>query len=280
MILQLLDVFFILSFFLQIVPLARVIMQTKNQRTYELVLRKMVEIIPRFDPEEVMCDFEPAQENAVRTVFPRAAVHGCLFHSTKVRIFVYNLVYHRNVTCFLLNIFFTIFLLFFCFLSIWWFGLNFVILFLQAIGKKARKLRLVSLIRRNHLANSIVRSMCALALLPSHDIPAALGKLARHAKREGVWDALHRLFLYFKTYWLRRKSILSVYECDDRTNNACESDNRTFRDSVKVKHANIFCFLSKLVHYWRVLFRVRRCSSYNGACVKQETFYFQMVFWN
>lgn len=178
-----------------ILPLARVLMQTKSQATYELILEKLKELRPRFRPSEVMCDFEAAQENAWLSKFPNARVHGCLFHSSK------------------------------------------------AIAGKAKKLKLKKLIRANHSANSIIRSMCGLAFLPSNSIGRGLKKLERRAKREDVWTRLEPLFKYFRKYWLRRAHILSVYGCPDRTNNACESDNRTLRALVKYKHASVFCFL-------------------------------------
>lgn len=64
--------------------MARILMQTKSQRTYELVIEKLKELCPRFQPEEIMCDFEVSQENAWRAQFPDAVIHGCLFHSSKV----------------------------------------------------------------------------------------------------------------------------------------------------------------------------------------------------
>jgi len=115
----------------------------------------------------------------------------------------------------------------------------------QKIAMKAKKLKLKRLIRHNHSANSITRSMCALAFLPSDLIPKGLGKLQRRAKRENVYSRLKPHFQYFRKYWLRRKDILSVFNCPDRTNNACESDNRTLRALMKFKHPSVFCFLSK-----------------------------------
>lgn len=69
---------------MQIIPLARVVMQTKSQITYELVLQKLKELRPNIKVKEVMCDFEEQQENAWRSQFPHVRVHGCLFHSSKV----------------------------------------------------------------------------------------------------------------------------------------------------------------------------------------------------
>ncbi|KAK3923979.1 Protein stu1 [Frankliniella fusca] len=179
----------------RIIPMVRVLMQTKSQRTYELVIDKLKELCPGFNPLEIMCDFEPAQEQAWNVHFPNAQVHGCLFHSCK------------------------------------------------AISGKAKKLRLKRLIEQNHSANSVVRSMTGLAFLPSNLIKGGLRKLARRAAQENVWPQLRGLFTYFRNYWLRRTDILSVYNCPDRTNNACESDNRTLRNAIKFKHPNIFCFL-------------------------------------
>ncbi|XP_034250360.1 uncharacterized protein LOC117650856 [Thrips palmi] len=178
-----------------IVPMVRVLMQKKNQTTYDLILQKLKDLRPSFRPREAMCDFEDAQINALKAQFPDILIHGCLFHSSK------------------------------------------------AIAGKAKKLRLGRFVRQNHSANSVTRSMCGLAFLPGNQIESGYKKLKRRAVREHVYNRLKSLFDYFEQYWLRRADILSVYNCPDRTNNACESDNRTLRAALKFKHPSVFCLL-------------------------------------
>ncbi|KAE8738940.1 hypothetical protein FOCC_FOCC015566, partial [Frankliniella occidentalis] len=63
-------------------PLIRVLMQSKLQECYEEALRAIRAVIPDFAPQSVMCDFEAAQANAWKAVFPLIVVLGCFFHSS------------------------------------------------------------------------------------------------------------------------------------------------------------------------------------------------------
>lgn len=74
---------------LQIIPLVRVLMQTKSEDCYNVALSAIKAAMPNFRPRTVMCDFETAQHNAWESAFPEAEVSGCLFHSSKVGISFY-----------------------------------------------------------------------------------------------------------------------------------------------------------------------------------------------
>ncbi|XP_034239117.1 uncharacterized protein LOC117644041 [Thrips palmi] len=66
-----------------IVPLVRVLMQSKLQACYTVALTALKTAMPTFNPRKVNCDFETAQSNAWLEVFPHIEVNGCLFHSSK-----------------------------------------------------------------------------------------------------------------------------------------------------------------------------------------------------
>lgn len=68
----------------QILPLARIVMQSKTQACYEVALGAIRRLAPRFHPKDVHCDFERAQMNAWKSSFPRCKRRGCLFHYSKV----------------------------------------------------------------------------------------------------------------------------------------------------------------------------------------------------
>jgi len=49
-----------------------------------MVLRKVVEAVPGFTPQFVMCDYETALFLAVAEVFLDTVISGCLFHINQV----------------------------------------------------------------------------------------------------------------------------------------------------------------------------------------------------
>ncbi|KAJ8670921.1 hypothetical protein QAD02_002180 [Eretmocerus hayati] len=62
-------------------PCIWVLMQGKTAEDYESVLNSIKEEIwPALEPEEFICDFELAFENAVKKVYSDAEVTGCWFH--------------------------------------------------------------------------------------------------------------------------------------------------------------------------------------------------------
>src|SRR5699024_1104601 len=56
------------------------LLHNKTERTYEKLFRKLLELKPSLNPASIMSDFEKAAQNAIRTVFPNAAIIGCFFH--------------------------------------------------------------------------------------------------------------------------------------------------------------------------------------------------------
>lgn len=61
-------------------PLIHVLASDKSEETYNLIFRAILHLEPNINPTDVMTDFEMAVINAVRTNFPLAEHHGCLFH--------------------------------------------------------------------------------------------------------------------------------------------------------------------------------------------------------
>lgn len=61
-------------------------MRRRTTEAYIQVLRKIKTLSPRFNPSEIMTDFEAAEQRALASVFPSATLHGCLFHYAKVII--------------------------------------------------------------------------------------------------------------------------------------------------------------------------------------------------
>ena len=66
-------------------PLVTIIMKDKKEKSYEFAFRKILQEIKKLDPnyegpERYLLDFEIGVRNAVKTIFPKAVIHGCLFH--------------------------------------------------------------------------------------------------------------------------------------------------------------------------------------------------------
>ena len=61
-------------------PSIYVLMKEKTREAYEAVLNKIKELVPSFDIEEAIGDFEFAAKQAIESSFPDSNVKGCLFH--------------------------------------------------------------------------------------------------------------------------------------------------------------------------------------------------------
>jgi len=59
------------------------LLPNKRQETYDGLFRRIKTIWPPFNPTSICLDFEMAVINSVRQAFPRAELHGCLFHLKK-----------------------------------------------------------------------------------------------------------------------------------------------------------------------------------------------------
>jgi len=101
------------------------------------------------------------------------------------------------------------------------------------------------LLRENNEADSIVRSLCAIPFLPRDKIVQGYNSVLRRMVRGRLY-AIEPLFTYFANEWLCSPQMISnicVFQCDDRTKNACESSNRTLRGEVRHAHPNIWHLL-------------------------------------
>ncbi|KAK3933185.1 30S ribosomal protein S2 [Frankliniella fusca] len=153
------------------------------------------------------------------------------------------------------------------------------------LRKKAKKLRLTTLLKRNHAANSIVRSCNAVPLLPHNRIEEGLATLKLKARRAGLGRHLQPFFQYVEATWVPRRRILSVFNSNDRTNNVAETWNKTLTLAVKQKSPNIWLFIDALlkleerfaqdlynVRHGRPVNRLRKSSAVrNDRVIKQLT---------
>lgn len=73
-------------------------MERKLEKSYIAVFRKIKEIFPRLEPDEVMLDYERAEHNAIREVFKKSKVFGCFFHFTKVS-YIFSLSNKNKLMC-------------------------------------------------------------------------------------------------------------------------------------------------------------------------------------
>ena len=58
-------------------------MSSKNETLYTAVLQRIVQMLPDFQPEIAVGDYERAPKNYFRNIFPSITVSGCLFHYSK-----------------------------------------------------------------------------------------------------------------------------------------------------------------------------------------------------
>jgi len=64
-------------------PVMYTLLPNKRHEAYDDLFGLIKTIWPLFGPTSISLDFEMAVMNSVRQVFPRAELHGCLFHRTK-----------------------------------------------------------------------------------------------------------------------------------------------------------------------------------------------------
>lgn len=69
---------------LQVVLIGSILMQSRTIPCYREGIQALKTLIPTFNPEEIMADWEDAEQTAFGLEFPNAQRNGCLFHSCKV----------------------------------------------------------------------------------------------------------------------------------------------------------------------------------------------------
>ncbi|XP_077294150.1 uncharacterized protein LOC143916777 [Arctopsyche grandis] len=62
------------------IPLVFLVLPNKNEETYVRAFHKLKTLLPGWEPDRVMMDFERAAINGFQTHWPRAQVTGCYFH--------------------------------------------------------------------------------------------------------------------------------------------------------------------------------------------------------
>ena len=67
-------------------PLMIALSTRKMQPLYKVVLEKVKELVPEFNPVIMMADFETSLCNALRETFPQCPIKGCWFHYTQAVI--------------------------------------------------------------------------------------------------------------------------------------------------------------------------------------------------
>ena len=65
-------------------PLFVCLAKNKETQTYLCLLQRIKELVPGFDPEKGMSDFEQAEWNALLEAFPDLDLTGCWFHFCQV----------------------------------------------------------------------------------------------------------------------------------------------------------------------------------------------------
>lgn len=64
-------------------------MMRRTQASYLALFNYIKSLVPNLNPRRVHCDFERAQMNAVRIVFPfPCVIVGCLWHYAVVRMHI------------------------------------------------------------------------------------------------------------------------------------------------------------------------------------------------
>lgn len=107
---------------------------------------------------------------------------------------------------------------------------------------------LLPLIQEDEVCDTVIRSLCALPLLPSHLIVDGVLEMSEYTVNAGRWDELAPFFNYINQTWLRpsRLPILSVYKCTHRTSNGCESYNHILNSAVgQLAHPNVYSLIGE-----------------------------------
>lgn len=58
-------------------------MSRKTERAYTALFNKILSVVPEWQPQVIIVDFERAAIAAIRTIFPYTTIRGCWFHSSQ-----------------------------------------------------------------------------------------------------------------------------------------------------------------------------------------------------
>ncbi|XP_034246644.1 uncharacterized protein LOC117648296 [Thrips palmi] len=113
----------------------------------------------------------------------------------------------------------------------------------KSVGGKSKKLGMTKKIKDSPHVRRVVRSFCALPLLPQSYIIRGYNSLLKTATKKRVAATILPLANYWQTQWLNKVHLLSVSGCEDRTTNGSECDNRMFQDAVRQARPNCWDFM-------------------------------------
>ena len=99
----------------------------------------------------------------------------------------------------------------------------------------------------NRRLKSIVRSACAIPLLPPALMERGIQTLIQEAAQHGILPHLDSFFQYLINTWMAPnvKKRLSVFRLRHRTNNVAESNNRLRRGRTGAYRPGLWHFLCK-----------------------------------
>ena len=94
-----------------------------------------------------------------------------------------------------------------------------IIVLSQAVLKKVREMGLIPQINNNRPLKSLIRSLCAIPLLPTALMERGVQTLMTEAARRGFFPLLGNFFEYYIGFWMAPnvKSRLSVFGLKHRT---------------------------------------------------------------
>lgn len=115
----------------------------------------------------------------------------------------------------------------------------------QALFKKATELGFRALLQLHLRIPSILRSCCAIALLPKELMIFALLSLALEAQQEGILHLMQPIFTYLRDVWFTgwRLHKVSVFLSAHRTNNVAESVNKMLQKRTGIHHPSLWTFI-------------------------------------
>ena len=87
----------------------------------------------------------------------------------------------------------------------------------QAVALKASKLGLRRAVKKSRKLQKLLRCLCALPLLPTHEIKAGVLEISELSMELGKLEFVLPLLEYWNRTWLSLVHVLYVYGCADRT---------------------------------------------------------------
>ena len=63
-----------------VIPVAFILLPSKSQQIYQKMTNEILQIVPAWQPQRVMMDFEKAMINAFKHTFRTVEHSGCYFH--------------------------------------------------------------------------------------------------------------------------------------------------------------------------------------------------------